>query len=87
VLALLEQNPGMEIEIAGYTDDTGSDTYNQGLSLKRAESVRNYLLSRGIAGNRVIAKGFGHLNPIASNENEAGRKQNRRTEMKIVRRG
>jgi outer membrane protein OmpA-like peptidoglycan-associated protein/Tol biopolymer transport system component len=87
VLALLEQNPGMEIEIAGYTDDTGSDTYNQGLSLKRAESVRNYLLSRGIAGNRVIAKGFGRLNPIASNENEAGRKQNRRTEMKIVRRG
>ena len=72
------------IEIAGHTDSIGSDAYNDKLSRERAQSVANYLISRGISGQRLIITGAGERYPIASNDTEAGRAENRRVEMTIV---
>ncbi len=72
------------IEIAGHTDDVGEPAANLILSQKRAESVRNYLISNGIKAERVIAKGYGEEQPIAANDTSEGRQINRRTEVRIV---
>ncbi|WP_374602733.1 OmpA family protein [Arenimonas sp.] len=72
------------IEIAGHTDSVGSDAYNDKLSRERAQAVANYLVSRGISGQRLIITGAGERYPIASNDTEAGRAENRRVEMTIV---
>ena len=72
------------IEVAGHTDSIGSDAYNDKLSRERAQSVANYLISRGISGQRLIITGAGERYPIASNDTEAGRAENRRVEMTIV---
>ena len=72
------------IEIAGHTDSIGSDAYNDKLSRERAQAVANYLVSRGISGQRLIITGAGERYPIASNDTEAGRAENRRVEMTIV---
>ena len=72
------------IEVAGHTDSIGSDAYNDKLSRERAQSVANYLVSRGISGQRLIITGAGERYPIASNDTEAGRAENRRVEMTIV---
>jgi flagellar motor protein MotB len=85
ILSIFSQNPGIVMEISGFTDDTGSDDYNSELSQKRAESVVNYLINNGVSPDQLIAKGFGKENPIASNETEEGRRLNRRTEMKVIR--
>ncbi len=77
-------SPTMEIEIAGHTDSTGAPDHNLKLSQARACSVRNYLLKRGIAPSRIIAKGYGQSNPIAENSSEDGRRLNRRTEVTIL---
>lgn len=74
----------MVIEIAGHTDNLGSKESNLTLSQKRAETVRAYLISKGISAARISAKGYGQDEPVADNETETGRKQNRRTEVKIV---
>jgi OOP family OmpA-OmpF porin len=79
--AMLEGNPGTRVEIVGHTDSRGSDEYNQGLSDRRAESVRAYLESKGIAANRLSASGRGESAPIASNDTDEGRAQNRRVEL------
>lgn len=71
------------VRIEGYTDSTGSDTYNQQLSERRAESVRNALVNQGISSRRIEIKGYGEQYPVASNENSAGRQQNRRVEIVI----
>ena len=84
ILRYLETNPGIRIEIQGHTDDVGSDAANLNLSQNRAESVRNYLITKGIDANRVQAKGYGETQPIAGNDSEAGRAQNRRTAFKIL---
>ena len=81
---LLIRNPDITIEIIGHTDNQGSDTYNNNLSLRRAESVRNYLTERGIAAKRISAKGKGASTPISTNDTEEGRALNRRIEMRIV---
>ena len=75
----------MKIEISGHTDDVGKEEYNRGLSQARAESVRDYLLGRGIAPDRVVARGYGESRPVADNATEEGRRINRRTEVKILR--
>ena len=67
--------------IVGHTDDVGSDTYNLGLSQRRAESAARYLASRGVT--RYDTRGRGESEPIASNDSEAGRQQNRRVEIAI----
>jgi outer membrane protein OmpA-like peptidoglycan-associated protein len=72
------------IRVTGHTDSTGSADYNYGLSDRRAQSVGNYLASRGIDQNRVITQGVGPDQPIASNDTDAGRAQNRRVELEIV---
>ena len=72
------------IEVAGHTDSTGSDSYNQGLSQRRADNVRAYLSSHGVPGTRVVTIGAGEGHPVAGNDTEEGRAQNRRVEITIV---
>jgi OOP family OmpA-OmpF porin len=90
VLALMIANPIVIVEIQSHTDSKGNDDYNMKLSQKRAESVVNYLKSKGIAANRLVPKGYGESKPIAPNENEdhtdnpEGRAKNRRTDFKII---
>ncbi|MEF2156036.1 OmpA family protein [Luteimonas sp. FXH3W] len=72
------------IQVAGFTDSTGTDSYNQALSERRANAVASYLTSKGVASNRMVIKGLGESYPIASNDSEAGRAQNRRVEITIV---
>ena len=72
------------IEVAGHTDSSGSDQYNQSLSERRAQSVAGYLGSHGVKQQRLITIGAGEAHPVASNDTEAGRAQNRRVEITIV---
>ncbi|WP_203141607.1 OmpA family protein [Marinobacter mangrovi] len=84
VSLVLEEYDETIIQIDGYTDSTGSASYNQLLSERRASSVRDFLLNQGIASNRTRATGHGENNPIASNSTESGRAQNRRVELTLV---
>ena len=84
VVQLLQENPSIKIQIEGHTDNVGSAADNATLSQARAKAVTDYLAGKGIAPARLQAKGFGATKPIASNESEAGRAQNRRTELKII---
>ena len=81
---VLINNPDTNINIYGHTDDKGTDEYNQGLSERRANSVKSYLLSKGISSNRMFATGEGESMPVASNETDAGRAKNRRVEFAIT---
>ena len=72
------------MRVEGHTDSRGSDAYNLTLSQKRAESVRNYLISRGVSPDRMEPRGFGESQPIADNRTEQGRSQNRRVEFIII---
>ena len=76
--------PNSLIDVMGHTDSTGSDQYNLDLSRRRAESVSNYLVSRGVARARIETLGYGEQYPIADNSTEAGRSQNRRVEIRIT---
>jgi len=80
---LAEYNQTM-IEVAGHTDSTGSEQYNQALSERRAGAVATYLAGRGVASPRMITVGGGELHPIATNDTPEGREQNRRVEITIV---
>lgn len=71
----------VNIEVAGHTDSMGSDAYNMKLSRQRAEAVRNFLISRGVAADRLTAKGYGESQPVADNATEEGRFKNRRVEL------
>ena len=73
--------PDLKLEIDGYTDAIGSDDYNQTLSDKRAEAVRDYLVNAGVSMNNVVARGLGKSDPVADNTTAAGRQLNRRVEM------
>ena len=90
LLPLFDLYPNALVEIGSHTDNTGSDNYNIKLSQRRSESVVNYLIRQGIDEERLVAKGYGESQPIASNENEdgtdnpEGRQLNRRTEFKII---
>ena len=83
VAGILLAYPGLNIEVGGYTDNVGGDAMNQTLSENRADSVRDYLVQEGVATNSVSAKGFGNTLPVASNDNSAGRQQNRRVELLV----
>jgi len=83
VAGILLAYPGLNIEVGGYTDNVGGDAMNQTLSENRAGSVRNYLVQEGVLTNSVSAKGFGNSLPVASNDNSAGRQQNRRVELLV----
>ncbi len=72
------------IEVAGHTDSTGSDSYNQTLSEQRANAVASYLRTRQVLGERIITVGMGESRPIASNDTDSGRQMNRRVELTLV---
>jgi outer membrane protein OmpA-like peptidoglycan-associated protein len=83
LVAFLDKYPDRSIAIQGYTDSVGSEDYNQGLSERRADSVKSYLTGQGIGSTRITASGKGRSNPVASNDSAAGRQQNRRVEVII----
>ena len=83
VAGILLAYPGLNIEVGGYTDNVGGDAMNQTLSENRAGSVRNYLVQQGVSTNSVSSRGFGNSLPVASNDNSAGRQQNRRVELLV----
>jgi outer membrane protein OmpA-like peptidoglycan-associated protein len=84
VIKLLNENLQMEIEISGHTDNVGSDEINNKLSQDRSMSVKAYILSKGIASERIISKGYGKTKPVADNVSEEGRQKNRRVEFTIL---
>lgn len=79
----LNEYPDTNILVEGHTDSKGSEEYNQNLSVERASSVVDYALAQGIPRSRMTIKGYGESQPIATNETEAGRQQNRRVEIAI----
>lgn len=81
---ILKEYPDTNIEIQGHTDSKGSDSYNMSLSEKRAQSVATYLRGRGIASNRITTRGYGETAPVATNDTEDGRSQNRRVDFLIT---
>ena len=81
---VLANNPDTNISIYGYTDSKGADAYNLSLSDRRAAAVRSYLSSKGVAANRMVTKGMGEADPVATNDTDAGRAQNRRVEFAIT---
>src|SRR5271157_3241513 len=83
VAGILISYPGLNIAVGGYTDNVGSDQMNQGLSEHRAASVRDYLVQQGVPTNSITANGFGNTMPVASNDNSAGRQENRRVELVV----
>jgi outer membrane protein OmpA-like peptidoglycan-associated protein len=83
VAGILIVYPSLNIAVGGYTDNVGGDDMNQKLSENRAGSVRDYLVGQGVAANSVSATGFGNTSPVASNDNSAGRQENRRVELVV----
>ena len=80
----LKDNPSIHVEVGGHTDSIGSDAYNQKLSVRRAESVKNYLVGKGVEKNRVYTEGKGEKQPVADNKTAEGRAKNRRVEIEVV---
>jgi OmpA-OmpF porin, OOP family len=87
LVTFLKEYPDRAVLVEGYTDSTGSDSYNQSLSERRAESVRSFLTQNGIAANRVLARGYGKAYPVASNDTAEGRQRNRRVDIVILHAG
>ncbi len=85
-VATLKKNPTITFEVAGHTDSDGSAEYNEGLSARRATTVRDYLASNGIAENRMTVRGYGEAEPIADNGTREGKAQNRRVVLRIIER-
>jgi len=84
LVKLLNETPTLNIEISGHTDNVGSASYNKTLSENRAKAVVNYLTKKGISSERLEFTGYGFSQPVASNDSEKGRQQNRRTEFKVL---
>ena len=87
IAEFLQKNQNRKLLVEGHTDSVGSDEYNQGLSEQRAASVKSALVRRGIASERIVTIGYGKKYPLASNETETGRQQNRRVEAVILNEG
>ncbi|WP_420468114.1 OmpA family protein [Panacagrimonas sp.] len=79
---LIQRYPNLEVDVSGHTDSRGTDAYNQALSERRALSVKEYLVRKGIAASRISANSYGETRPAATNETDAGRAQNRRAEVR-----
>ncbi|GJM15036.1 MAG: hypothetical protein DHS20C13_03630 [Thermodesulfobacteriota bacterium] len=84
IAGMMENHPTLELAVVGYTDNTGDFNYNLGLSKRRADAIVNLLVKEGIARDRLAGVGVGPLNPIASNNTEQGRAENRRVELVII---
>ena len=83
VAGILVAYPTLNIAVGGYTDNVGGDEMNQKLSENRAGAVRDYLVQEGVVASSVTATGFGNSSPVASNDNSAGRQENRRVELVV----
>jgi outer membrane protein OmpA-like peptidoglycan-associated protein len=83
---MLRDRPKVDIMVVGYTDSVGGESYNQKLSERRAASVKNYMVERGVDSSRIDATGRGEMSPRADNDTAFGRQQNRRIEIEITRR-
>jgi OmpA-OmpF porin, OOP family len=81
LVTFMQDHPTRQVIIEGHTDATGPEAYNQTLSQQRSEAVKDFLVQNGIEASRVTARGLGEAYPVASNETEAGRQQNRRVEI------
>ena len=84
LVELLEKNPALKIELGGHTDNVGRPEDNQRLSEQRAKAVYDYIVGKGVAANRLTYKGYGETQPVATNDTEEGRGENRRTEIKVL---
>lgn len=84
LLEIMQEMPKLKIEISGHTDSKGSAEYNKTLSAKRAKAVVDYLIAKGIAADRMRSAGYGKERPMATNDTDAGRQLNRRTEFEII---
>lgn len=84
LVSVLKEYADTNIEIQGHTDSKGSDSYNQGLSERRANAVSSYLRNRGVSASRITTKGYGETAPVATNDTDAGRAQNRRVNFLIT---
>jgi outer membrane protein OmpA-like peptidoglycan-associated protein len=82
-VARIKSDTTIRVEVAGHTDNIGSDAYNQQLSQRRAKSVVDYFVSQGVSVDRLKAVGYGKTKPVASNKTEEGRAENRRVELHI----
>lgn len=84
IAQVMVQYPQTRIRVEGYTDSQGADSYNQQLSERRAESVKNLLIDQGVDPSRIEAVGYGEAQPVATNASAVGRAQNRRVEIKVI---
>ena len=85
VASVLKENPQVKkVRIEGHTDAVGSDSYNQALSEKRAQAVKDYLTQKGVSESRLDSVGYGEARPVADNNSETGRAKNRRTEFNVT---
>jgi outer membrane protein OmpA-like peptidoglycan-associated protein len=84
LVAALQQNPSVQLEIGGHTDQTGARAYNQQLSEKRAAAVRDYLVAKGIRQDRLRVKGYGADQPVGDQQTPEGRAANRRVECIVL---
>jgi OOP family OmpA-OmpF porin len=78
---VLQESPNLRVRVEGYTDSIGTEAYNQKLSERRANAVRDYMIEQGISPSRITAVGYGESNPVASNATAEGRAHNRRVEI------
>ena len=83
VSGILLAYPGLKLQVEGYTDNVGSDAYNQKLSQERADAVQNYLITQGVAAQNITSTGYGKADPVADNSTAAGRAQNRRVQLVV----
>jgi outer membrane protein OmpA-like peptidoglycan-associated protein len=83
ISGILLAHPGLNLQIEGHTDSVGGDEFNQQLSERRADSVRDFLVGQGVAGSAISARGFGKTQPVASNDTPEGRQRNRRVELVV----
>ena len=84
VTSELAADPHLTVLVEGHTDAVGTDSYNTALSQRRADAVKSYLVSKGVASSRVEARGLGESKPVASNDTAMGRAENRRVEIKVL---
>jgi len=83
VSGILQSYPGLKLQVEGYTDNTGSDMFNQKLSENRADAVRSFLIAQGVSPNNITSTGYGESNPVADNSTSAGRAKNRRVQLVV----